>query len=106
MQLLPRLLKNGLLTEADMAPIQEAVAAAPDRHLHELLIEKGFVKEEGVLAALAEELGMVLVDLSQATVEPATLQSMPLKLLHRRTLMPLSRSNGSLVVATGNPFDI
>ena len=31
---------------------------------------------------------------------------MPLKLVHRRTLMPLSRNNGTLVVATGDPFDV
>ena len=31
---------------------------------------------------------------------------MPLKLVHRRNLMPLSRNNGTLVVATGDPFDV
>ena len=39
-------------------------------------------------------------------VEPDTLQAMPLKLVHRRNLMPLSRNNGTLVVATGDPFDV
>src|SRR5215471_8606085 len=31
---------------------------------------------------------------------------MPLKLVHRHTLMPLSRRNGTLVVATGDPFAV
>ena len=31
---------------------------------------------------------------------------MPLKLVHRKNLMPLSRNNGTLVVATGDPFDV
>jgi general secretion pathway protein E/type IV pilus assembly protein PilB len=31
---------------------------------------------------------------------------MPSKVVHRRNLTPLSRQNGSLVVATGDPFDI
>src|SRR6476469_3092679 len=31
---------------------------------------------------------------------------MPTKLVHRRNLMPLSRNNGTLVVATGDPFDV
>jgi type II secretion system protein E len=31
---------------------------------------------------------------------------MPLKLVHRRTLMPLRREGGVLVVATGDPFDV
>ena len=43
-----------------------------------------FAKEEEVLAALAEEFGMELVDLTDVKVEPETLHaSMPLKLVHR-----------------------
>ena len=49
---------------------------------------------------------MELVDLTQVTVEPSTLQAMPLKLVHRRSLMPLWRNNGTLVVATGDPYDV
>ena len=49
---------------------------------------------------------MDLVDLTNRIVDPATLEAMPLKLVHRHTLMPLSRENGSLVVATGDPFDV
>jgi general secretion pathway protein E/type IV pilus assembly protein PilB len=106
MQLLQRLLEKGLLAEGDVARVNEARAAVPDKPLHELLIEKGFVKEDHVLAALADEFGMELVDLTNVTVEPETLEAMPLKLVHRRTLMPLSRNNGTLVVATGDPFDV
>jgi general secretion pathway protein E/type IV pilus assembly protein PilB len=106
MQLLQRLLEKGLLNEADVSRINEARAAVPDKPLHELLIEKGFVKEEHVLAALADEFGMELVDLTNVTVERETLEAMPLKLVHRRTLMPLSRNNGTLTVATGDPFDV
>ena len=65
MQLLQRLLEQGLLTEDDVPRINEARAATPTKSLHEVLIEKGFAKEEDVLAALAEEFGMELVDLTQ-----------------------------------------
>jgi general secretion pathway protein E/type IV pilus assembly protein PilB len=106
MQLVQRLLEKGLLSEADIPRISEAQAAAPGKPVHEVLLEKGFVKEEHVLAALAEEFGMDLVDLTNVTVEPETLQAMPLKLVHRRSLMPLSRQNGTLVVATGDPYDV
>src|SRR5262245_15047585 len=106
MQLLQRLLEKGLLTEADVSRIAEAQAVAPGKPVHELLIEKGFVKEEHVLAALADEFGMELVDLAGVSIEPETLEAMPLKLVHRRSLMPLSRQNGTLVVATGDPFDV
>ncbi|HEX5272223.1 MAG TPA: ATPase, T2SS/T4P/T4SS family [Gemmataceae bacterium] len=107
MQLLQRLLEKGLLTDADVARINEARAVAPpDKPLHELIIEKGFAKEEHVLAELADEFGMELVDLTNIKIDPQTLEAMPLKLVHRRTLMPLARNNGTLTVATGDPFDV
>ncbi|HEV3255293.1 MAG TPA: type II secretion system ATPase GspE [Gemmataceae bacterium] len=106
MRLAHRLVEKGHLPEADLARLAEAQNAAPAKALHEVLIENGFAKEEHVLAALAEEFGMDLVDLANITVEPETLKAMPLKLVHRRSLMPLSRENGTLVVAVGNPFDV
>src|SRR6516225_5852451 len=106
MQLLQRLLEQGVLTDADLPRLTAARAAAPDKPFHEVIVEKGFAKEEHVLAALAEEFGMELVDLTKVTVERETLEAMPLKLVHRRTLMPLSRNNGTLTVATGDPFDV
>src|SRR2546421_8015218 len=106
MQLAQRLVKRGALPVGELARVAEAQAATPTKPLHELLIERGFAKEEDVLAALADEFGMELVDLTQVTVEPETLKAMPLKLVHRRTLMPLSRNNGTLVVATGDPYDV
>src|SRR5947209_5501299 len=105
MGLARRLVEKGHLTEADLPRLAEAQSAAPAKALHELLVDNGFAKEEHVLAALAEEFGMDLVDLTDVTVEPDTLKAMPLKLVHRRALMPLSRENGTLVVAVGNPFD-
>ncbi len=106
MQLLQRLLEKGLLTEADLPRVNDARAAANGKPLHEVLIEKGFAKEEHVLSALADEFGMDLVDLTTLTIEPETLEAMPLKLVHRRTLMPISRQNGTLTVATGDPYDV
>jgi len=105
MPLLQRLVLKGILSEADIPAIKEVVAASPDRFLSELL-SKGHAKEEQVLAVLGEELGLDVVDLTQIKVDPATLLALPLKLLHRRTLMPIARNNGTLTVATGDPFDI
>lgn len=106
MQLAQRLVQKGLMAEADLARLAEAQSASPTKPIHEILIERGFAKEDNVLAALADEFGMELVDLTKITVDPETLKAMPLKLVHRRTLMPLSRNNGTLTVATGDPFDV
>jgi general secretion pathway protein E/type IV pilus assembly protein PilB len=100
------LLEKGQLTPADLVRLDEAHAAAPERPVHELILENRMAKEEVVLGALAEEFGLELVDLSNATVEEDAVRAIPSRLVHRRSLLPLKRENSSLVVATGNPFDV
>src|SRR4051794_15048185 len=105
MQLIQTLAARGLLSDADRVRAAEAIKAAPDFPPHQVLIDKGFVKEEALLPVLAEEFGLELIDLSHATIERSVLEAMPQKLVHRKNLMPVARSNGTLVVATGDPFD-
>jgi general secretion pathway protein E/type IV pilus assembly protein PilB len=106
MQLAQRLIDKGLMAAADLPRLAEAQASAPSRPVHELVMERGFAREEDVLAVLADEFGMEVVDLTNVTVSPETLKAMPLKLVHRRLMMPLEGANGTLRVAIGNPFDV
>ena len=101
MNLLDALTRRGLLADADRPRAATAIANAPGKPPHITLLEKGFVKEEPLFDALADEFGLPFVDLTKATVEPGALTGVPQKLIHRRNLMPLSRRNGTLVVATG-----
>ncbi len=106
MQLLEQLIQKGYFKEEDRAALAEVQAGAPNKSAHEIIIDRGFAKEEHVLATLAEEFGMELVDLTKVKIDPENMKSMPMKLVHRKSIMPLSRSNGTLTVATGDPFDV
>src|SRR5262249_12116272 len=91
MHLLNQLVRKGLLRDADLPAVAQAQAAAPNRPVHLVLIDQGFIKEEALLPALAEEFDMELVDLTKLTVEPDMLKAMPRKLVERRSTMPLCR---------------
>jgi type II secretion system protein E len=106
MYLLQRLREKGHLSDVDLRRAEEAIAANPDKPAHVVLIDKSIGKEDAILQTLAEQFGLELVDLSNATVSPEMVAVMPAKLVHRRNLMPISRQNGALVVATGDPFDV
>ena len=106
MQILQRLVKKGLLAASEVPRLAEARSANNNRPLHELAIERGLCKEEDVMATLAEEFGMEYVDLSTYTIDPEVIKNVPLKLVHRRTIMPLARENGTLTIATGDPYDV
>src|SRR5262245_11207432 len=106
MNLVQLLVSKGVLREADVPAIQAAQRNGNGKPLHALVIDSGFAKEEDVLPVLADHFGMELVDLTKVSVQPETLKAMPTRLVHRRSLMPLSRENGMLTVATGDPFDV
>ncbi|MBM3980204.1 MAG: type II/IV secretion system protein [Planctomycetes bacterium] len=105
MQLIQTLAARGLLTEGERARAAEAIKAAPDFPPHQVLIDKGFIKEEVLLPVLAEAFGLEQIDLSNATVAKDVLEAMPQKLVHRKNLMPVAKNNGTLTVAIGDPFD-
>ena len=44
--------------------------------------------------------------LAEAQVDLSLLKDFPPKMLHRQALFPVRRENGSLVVATSDPFDL
>lgn len=104
--LLDKLREKGSLTDADYRRAEDALAAAPDRPVHELLIEKNLAKEDAVLQTLADVMGLELIDLAARNVPTDVLSLMPTKLVHRKNLMPIERRNGTLIVATGDPFDV
>ena len=105
MTLLDSLARRGLIAADDRSRAEAAVAAAPDKPAHFTLLEKGFIKEEPLYDMLADEFGMTFVDLTTATIDSQALVGMPQKLVHRRNILPIARQNGTLVVATGDPYD-
>ncbi len=106
MDLIQALRKRGKLSDVDYRRAEDARAVDPNRPQHEILLDRQIGREIDVLTTLAEEFGLELVDLSNATVPADALAIMPSKLVHRKNLIPLSRHDGTLVVATGNPYDL
>jgi general secretion pathway protein E/type IV pilus assembly protein PilB len=70
------------------------------------LVDLGFVREDDALRAISSEVGIDYVDLRTADVDLGLLKGFPQKLIYRQILFPISRQNGSIVVATSNPFDL
>ena len=70
------------------------------------LIALGFVEEEALLRVASELLALPMVDLSQIEVDRDTLACMPSKLVHQKGIFPVARYNGTLRVATSDPYDL
>ncbi len=98
------LLNKGMLDARQLQLARDAQAA--HGRLNEVAAELSFANEEDALRAVAESLGLDYVDLTTAKADLSLLEEFPIKLIHRYGIFPLGYEDGSLVLATGNPFDL
>ena len=98
------LIRRGLIDQQQLDSLRQGGSSASS--LVDAAIQQGMVGEESALRALGEELGMDFVDLRNAEVDIELVKSFPQKLIYRHSLFPLSRQNGSLILATSDPLDV
>jgi general secretion pathway protein E/type IV pilus assembly protein PilB len=98
------LLQNAQLDERQLRLAREALST--DGRLDRAAGELGFASEDDALAAVGEALGLELIDLANAEIDLALLGQFPVKLIHQYRIFPVRMQDDSLVVATGDPFDL
>ncbi len=87
--------------------IARAALADGERLQQATLNQLGARNEEIALVAIAAKLGVPVVDVAKSEIPEDVLENFPIKLIHRRNVFPLGRqADGSLLVATSNPFDL
>ncbi|MBQ9798781.1 MAG: Flp pilus assembly complex ATPase component TadA [Thermoguttaceae bacterium] len=87
--------------------IARAALADGERLQQATLNQLGARNEEIALVAIAAKLGVPVVDVAKSEIPADVLENFPIKLVHRRNVFPLGRqADGSLLVATSNPFDL
>ena len=96
--------KRGLLDGRQLALARQA--QSDGQRLDQVAVEMGFVTEEAALTAIGDEMGLDFIDLSEARVDLSLLKDFSTRLIHRQSLFPIERRNGSLRVATSDPFDL
>jgi type IV pilus assembly protein PilB len=99
------LLANGLVT-------QEQLTAALDdqrrlgRSLGRVLVDKGFVNETQLVQALAAQIGLPFVDLSEHAVDGAAVGMVPAAVCRRHTVLPIGFEDGRLLLAMADPANV
>ncbi|NLX22229.1 MAG: type II secretion system ATPase GspE [Phycisphaerae bacterium] len=99
------LLERGKIT-ADHLQAALAARKGPHDRIDRILVRMGFVDEREVLKVLGEQMCIPVVDLTEIKLDLALLREMPTRLIHKRQLIPLEKTEDSLKVATADPYDI
>jgi general secretion pathway protein E/type IV pilus assembly protein PilB len=99
------LLDRGLVTRGQL---DDAVAQqrASGERLDRVLVRMGLVSPDQVLNVIGDQFHMAVVDLDSIEVKPDILGILPAKLVYRQNCVPLYKDNGTLTVATSDPFEL
>ncbi|MFD8026732.1 GspE/PulE family protein [Streptomyces lavendulae] len=98
------LVQRGLLTPAqvDEALLQQS---ASGKRLGALLVELGMVDERSLIEALSVRLGVPVADLRQSEPDPEAAARVPEALARSLGVVAVRRSEGTLLIAAGDPGD-
>jgi len=99
------LVKQGAVTAEQLAAAREQ-CKDPSHRVEDMLVEMGHLSDHDLLAARSEQLSIPVVDLTDIEVDPELVKLVPSKVVHRYQLFPVERQNGTLRVATSDPFNL
>ncbi len=98
------LVRKGLLDQRQLELVRNA--QTDGARLDQVAVQMGLITEESALRALGEEVGLDFIDLADADIDLALLRSFPQRFIHREALFPIRQTNGTLMVATSDPFNL
>lgn len=98
------LLENGLVTEDQL---EEALAEQKNSRdkLEHILVRKGFVTDQQLLEVLAFSLGIPQVQLNHVYIDPAAVKTLPITLMRKHSILPISINQQRLILAMIDPFN-
>ena len=99
------LLEGGLLTSEQLQGAVEEQRRL-GRSLGRVLVDLGVLSEGQLVAALAQQIGLRFVDLSEHPVDPAVVALVPEAVCRRHTALPLGEEDGRLLVAMADPANV
>ncbi|MCK4948285.1 MAG: type II secretion system ATPase GspE [Candidatus Aureabacteria bacterium] len=99
------LLKAGIIDENQLQKALDGFKSSGQRLGH-VLVELGFSKEEDVLKAVADQLDVPYIKLSDIEIDRAVIAKIPVKFTSRYKLIPFKMANDTLTVAMLDPLDI
>jgi type II secretion system protein E len=105
MNLAQILIHKGLVKPEDLDEAAE-LRKLENLRLEVALVRLGLLKEDMLLKIISEEFHIPRVDVTSAEVDAEVIRLLPRKLVYRKNLLPLSRENGKLRIATNDPFDL
>ncbi|OGR05535.1 MAG: hypothetical protein A2511_00665 [Deltaproteobacteria bacterium RIFOXYD12_FULL_50_9] len=97
------LVESGLVNAEQVNRALATQSQNKKKRIGQYLVEKGLLKEEDVFKALAEKFRLTYVDLQQAPISKKAIELLPMEIILKLQVLPISLKHDTLVVATMVP---
>lgn len=99
------LLERGVISQEQL---EDAIAQQREtgERLDRVLVRMGVVSQDQVLQTIGDQFHLDVVDLDAIAVEAKVLSTLPASLVHKQRCVPISSENGTLTIATSDPFEL
>jgi type IV pilus assembly protein PilB len=99
------MLELGFITSEQLDLALEEHRRSP-KSLGRVLIDMGYIKEGDLVRALAEQVGLEFVDLTEYPIDATATALLPEALARRYRAMPIGERDGKLLVAMSDPANV
>ena len=97
--------QNGFIDDDGERELLERQRAAGGKPIRKLVVDEGLMEEDDLLGILAGFQGCEIVDLKAMTLDTDVVQSIPTSVARMYNVLPVSRDDASITLATANLID-
>lgn len=97
--------KRGLISDEEIEGILK-IQQETGEDLQKIIVEQGILKENKMMEALAEEIGVRYVDISNMEIDPTVVVLIPEEMARRHQIIAIDKIEEKLIVAMANPLDV
>lgn len=99
------LMRAGIITDQQLNDALE-VYRATGSPLGRVLVDLGYASQGAILSVMAKQIGIEYIDFSERRPESDAIAAVPKELAQRYILMPVSITDGTLLVAMADPQNV
>ena len=100
------LVKEGLVTEAQIETALATQKQGKGKRLGEVLVDLRIVDEVTIVRTLANRLDLPFIDLNQVQVAEAALKELPSHVMRDHNVVPIASDETSITVTFGDPLSV
>ena len=96
----------GFITEDQLKEALGIQKESGGKRIGQVLLDMGYVTEVQMLSALADRLGLQLIDISSYTIDTDTVKLIPQQMAEGYMMLPLSQEDGEVILAVNDPLNL